>query len=119
MAASMESVVFSTAQADAMRGALAAALEAAGNKAAGKLADQRAGMEALVLQMGQQQVEIAGNMQAIQSSRESTKSIMEQFNAEAQTTKVTMKNLSVGLAQMESRIVALWTAKEGIGAEVT
>ena len=48
------------------------------------------------MQMSQQQVEIADNMQTMQTEREATKSTMEQFNAEAQTMKETMKNQSVG-----------------------
>ena len=43
------------------------------------MADQRSGIEPLVVQTWQQQVEKAGNMQAMQTERESMKSSMEQF----------------------------------------
>ena len=73
-------------------------------------------MKALLLQMGQQQTEIASNMRAMQAERDSTKSIMEQFQQEGTAMKDTMRNQSVGIQQMEVRMEALKTAK-GIVAE--
>ena len=71
------------------------------------------------MQMSQQQLEIAGNMQTMQAENEAMNSIMEQFNDEAQTMQETMKNQPLGLVQMEVRLEALRTTTESIMAEVT
>ena len=111
----MESVGFFPQHAGAVHTAHAAALDTAGNEAVGKLADQRQRMDSLLVQITQQQVDIVGNMQTMQAKREAIKSIMEQFNAEAHTTKELMKNQSVGLAQFETRIEFRGQARRASG----
>ena len=116
-AQAMRDAGFDDAKTAAIRGILAAALDIAGHEAASKLTEQRQGMEALLLQMGQQQTDIANNMRAMQAERNSTKSIMEQFQQEGTAMKDTMRNQSVGIQQMEVRMEALNIAEEGIPAE--
>ena len=113
-AQAMRDAGFDDAKTAAIRGILAAAVDVAGHEAASKLTAQRHGIEALLLQMGQQQTEIANNMRAMQAEKETIKGIMEQFQQEGTAMKDTMNNQSLGLQQMETCMQALKAANEGI-----
>ena len=108
----------SQSQATAVREILRQSLEAAGNEAAANLQQKHGEMEALTVQLGVQQQEIAVQVQKAETEKDTMKSVMERFHAEAEAMKEIMATKDQQFAAMKENLDQMKNAKVQIVAEV-